>query len=312
MGRALVVLVVALAFSSVLATAHAEDIAVNGHKIAVDKAIRDWKGIAPEQDNTAVVSEGEYIWKDASGDDLGNGKYAYPQNKALKKGGDLKEFRVTFDSENLYFLIKTDRPGDWWVPYRIIGIDTDGVSGGKGGSQVLAQGNMDDYNFDSGCFAELKVSPELACEYVVAISSTYKGRIWDAKGKMTGRKEAQPDDTAGFMIEDYNWNAAEVAIPWALLGGQPAEGTSWRFVIAVGQQDNDLAREIEEEVSEYRSGGGESSEDNGVDPDVFDLAGSDKATQEKELSSYKAAGEPGDINSFATIDKSFLTVKFGK
>ncbi|MDD5270189.1 MAG: glucodextranase DOMON-like domain-containing protein [Candidatus Omnitrophica bacterium] len=312
MKRVLVVLVAALAFCPFWTAANAEDVAVNGHKIAVDKAIRDWKGAAPEAENTAAVSEGEYIWKDAAGDDAGNGKYVYPQNKALKKGGDLKEFRVTFDSENLYFMIKTDRPGDWWVPYRIIGIDTDGASGGKNGSQVLAQGDMDEYAFDSGCFAELKVSPELACDYVVAVSSTYKGRIWDAKGKMIARKEAQPDDTAGFKIEDYNWNAVEVAIPWSLVGGKPAEGTSWRFVVAIGQQDNDLAREVEEEVSEYRAGGGESSEDNGVDPDVFDLAGADKATQEKELGSYKADGEPGDTGSFATIDKSFLTVKFGK
>jgi hypothetical protein len=309
MGRVLTVLVAVLALSSVC---FADD-AVNGHKVAVDdKSVRDWKGTAPEQENTFVVSEGEYIWKDASGDDTGNGKYVYPENKALKKGGDLKEFRVTFDNDNLYMLFKTDRPGDWWVPYRIVGIDTDGASGGKGGAEVLAQGDMDDYSFDSGTFAELKVAPELACEYVVAISSTYKGRIWDAKGKLIARKEAQPDDTPGFKVGDYNWNAVEVAIPWELLGGKPAEGTTWRLIVATGQQDNDLAREVEEEVSEYRAGGGESSEDNGVDPDVFDLAGADKATQEKELGSYKADGEPGDANSFAVISKSFLTVKFGK
>ncbi|MFA6355898.1 MAG: glucodextranase DOMON-like domain-containing protein, partial [Candidatus Omnitrophota bacterium] len=182
MRRVLAVLVVALALFSAWTVAQAEDVAVNGHKIAVDKAIRDWKGVAPEADNTAAVSEGEYIWKDAAGDDLGNGKYVYPQNKALKKGGDLKEFRVTFDSENLYLLIKTDRPGDWWVPYRIIGIDVDGAAGGKNGNAVMAQGDMDEYAFDSGCFAELKTTPELACDYMIAVSSTYKGRIWDGKG----------------------------------------------------------------------------------------------------------------------------------
>ena len=325
MMRTLVVLVIALSFAAVcvaeeaassgaapgLSVQEAGKVAVTGHKISVDKAIRDWTGTAPEQENTAAVSNGEYIWKDAAGDDTGNGKYTYPQNKALKKGADLKEFRLTYDSENLYLLFKTDRPGDWWVPYRIVGIDTDGASGGKGGTQVLAQGDMDEYSFDSGTFAEMKVSPELAAEYVVAISSTYKGRVWDSKGKMIARKEAQPDDTPGFKVDDYNWNAVEVAIPWTVLGGKPADGTVWRLVIGVGQQDNDLAREVEEEASEWRGGGGETSEDNGVDPDIFDLAGSDKATQEKELGSYKANADPGDANGFATIDKSYLVVKFG-
>ncbi|KPK41401.1 MAG: hypothetical protein AMJ78_05595, partial [Omnitrophica WOR_2 bacterium SM23_29] len=35
---------------------------VSGHKISVDKSLRDWIGILPEQENTATVSEGEYIW----------------------------------------------------------------------------------------------------------------------------------------------------------------------------------------------------------------------------------------------------------
>nr|HPN66040.1 hypothetical protein [Candidatus Omnitrophota bacterium] len=64
MKRVLVVLVAALAFCPFWTAANAEDVAVNGHKIAVDKAIRDWKGAVPEAENTAAVSEGEYIWKD--------------------------------------------------------------------------------------------------------------------------------------------------------------------------------------------------------------------------------------------------------
>ncbi len=292
----------------------AGNIALSGHKIEVDKSLFDWKGILPDEENSAAVNNGEYIWRDASGDDTGNGRYTYPLDRQLRKGADLKEFRITFDEDNLYFFIKTNRPGDWWVPYRIVGIDTDGASGGKGGTEVLAQGDMDDYSFDSGTFAELKVAPELACEYVVAVSSTYKGRIWDASQagacKLVALRDDSPDDTPGFRIADMNWNTLEVAIPWSLIGGRP-ENKAYRFIVAVGQQDYDVAREIEEVANEWHGGGGESSEANGVDPDVFDLAGADKATQERELGSFKMSASPGDTQGFATIDRSYLTVNFG-
>ena len=279
-------------------------IPVTGHTIAVDKNIKDWTGVAPEEENAAAVSNGEYIWKDAAGDDKGSGAYTYPLDKALKKGADLKEFRVTYDKDNLYFLIKTDRPGDWWAGFKVIGIHKEGASGG---SQVLAQGDPDEMNFDSGTYANLKVAPSLACQYVVGISSTYKGRIWDAKGKLIARKEAQPDDTPGFKIEDFNWNAIEVAIPLKLIGGSPA-GQTWKFVVATGQQDNDIARKVDVEQSQYHGGGGA---DNGENPNVYDLAGADKATQEKELASYDPNASEGDPKGFATIQKSFLTVTFG-
>ena len=301
MGKLALFLAIGLVFS---ASCYAED-ALAGHTIAVDKNIQDWTGVAPEQENTGVISNGEYIWKDAAGDDTGNGKYTYPLDKALKKGADLKEFRVTYDKDNLYFLIKTDRPGDWWTGYKIIGIHKEGATGG---SEVLAQGDADEMNFDSGTYANLKVAPALACQYVVAISSTYKGRIYDEKGKMVVRKEAQPDDTPGFKVDDFNWNAVEVAVPLKLIGGSPA-GQTWKFIVAAGQQDNDLARRVEPEASQYHGGGGIENQEN---PNVYDLAGSDKATQEKELGSFDANAKEGDPKGFATVDKSALTVTFAK
>ncbi len=287
-----------------LSAAEAGKIPVVGHSVAVDKKINDWVGSAPAEENAAAVDNGEYIWKDEIGDDKGNGNYTYPLNKALKKGADLKEFRVTYDKDNLYFLIRTDRPGDWWTGYRIIGIHKEGAADGM---TLLAQGDPDECNFDSGTFANLKLSPDLACQYAVAISSTYKGRIWDSKGKLIARKEAQPDDTPGFKIEDSNWNAVEVAIPWSLIGGNPA-GQTWKFIVAAGQQDNDIARTVEEQASEWHGGGGSA---NTANPNVYDLAGSDKATQEKELSSYDPETDQGDPKGFATISKSYLTVNFG-
>lgn len=334
MGRVALILAVGLVFSAVsfaadLATSpevvaaaavavnavaksitadEAGKIPVTGHSIAVDKNVRDWTGVAPVLDNSAAVSNGEYIWKDAAGDDLGNGNYTYPQDKALTKGADLKEFRVTFDKDNLYFLIKTDRPGDWWTGFKVIGIHKEGATGGL---ETLAQGDMDEGNFDSGTFTNLKVAPALACQYVVAISSSYKGRIYDEKGKMIARKEAQPDDTPDFKVDDFNWNSVEVAIPLKLIGvpqGASPAGQTWKFIIATGQQDSDIARRVEATQSQYHGGGG--AEVN-VNPNVYDLAGSDKATQEKELGSFNSSAQEGDPKGFATIDKSFLTVNFG-
>jgi len=278
---------------------------VSGHSVKVDKNVRDWSGIAPEQENTGTVSNGEYIWKDAKGDDTGNGNYTYPTNKAVNKGADLREFRVTWDSENLYLLIKCDRPGDYWAPYRIIGIDQDGATGGRGGSQVLIQG---DGEADTGCCGNLKVAPELACEYVIGIFNSYKGRMWDARGKLIARKAGDDSDTPGFLIDDFNWNAVEVAIPLKLIGGSPA-GKTWRFIIGTGLQDNDVLRKVDKEASEWHGGGGET---NGSNPYVYDLAGPDKKTQENELNSYARDGDPSDPGTFAVIKKSYLTVTFSE
>lgn len=291
-----------------LSVEEAGKIPLIGHTAAVDKNIKEWVGIPPEQENTAVVNNGEYIWKDAAGDDTGNGKYSYPLIKALKKGADLREFRVTFDRNNLYFLIKTDHPGDWWTPFRIIGIRKEGAAGGM---QLLAQGDKDKYDFDSGTFANLKLSPNLACHYVIAISSTYKGRIWDAEGRLIARKEEEPDDTPGFEIDDYKWSAVEVAVPLKLLGvpqGASPAGQTWKFIVAIGQQDKDIARVVDPGPSELHGGGGSPNHEN---PNVYDLAGSDKATQEKELGSYDPNAQEGDPKGFATIEESFLTVNFG-
>ncbi|KPK42532.1 MAG: hypothetical protein AMJ78_02270, partial [Omnitrophica WOR_2 bacterium SM23_29] len=279
-------------------------------KISVDKSLRDWIGILPEQENTATVSEGEYIWNDAADDDTGDGDYTYPTDRALKRGADLREFRVTYDKDNLYLMIKCDRPGDWWAPYRLVGIDQDGAKGGRGGTEVLIQGDMDELSSDSGSFGELRVSPELACEYVIGISSTYKGRIWDANGELVARREGEADDTPGFKVDDSNWFAVEVAIPLKLIGGSP-EGQTWRFIVATSQQDYDVAREIEEASSEWHGGGGEESDLDGVDPDYYDLASPDKEVQEKELNSYRAGADPGDTDAFATINESYLIVNFG-
>ena len=278
--------------------------AFTGHSIKVDGATNDWTGIAPSEPNTWTINNGEYIWKDAAGDDTGNGHYTYPLNKALKGGCDLREFRLTCDDNDLYFLIKCDRPGDFWPPLRIIGIHKEGTAGGM---TVLAQGDVREPDFDKGVSANLKVVPELACQYVIAISSSaYKGRIWNAEGKLIARKEGDKNDTPGFKIESINWNEVEVGIPLDLIGGSPA-GQVWKVIVAVGQQDFDVARKIDVSANEWNGGGGAPNNSN---PYVYDLAGADKEIQEKDLGSYKSNAAFGDPKGFAVIERSFLKIDF--
>ena len=283
--------------------------AFSGHSIKVDGSIGDWVGIAPTTPNTSTISKGEYIWKDAEGDDTGNGRYIYPTNSAFRRAADLEEFRVTWDSRNVYFLIKCSRPGDWWVPYRLIAIDKDGARRGKKGAQVLAQGDIDLLGPDSGTFGELKVEPELACEYVIAISNTFRGRVWNAAGKLVAKTDGKRTDTAGFLIKDSNWSAIEVAIPQRIIGDP--SGKTWRFIVATGLEDHGFLREVFRDPTEWHGGGGEDAgAEDGVDPDVYDLASPDIETQEAELSSYKSLAPAGDTSAFATIKKSYLSVTF--
>ena len=272
---------------------------VKGHTINVDKNIKDWIGQAPAE-NTWTVSEGEFIWEDAKNDDTGPGQYKYPTNKAFIKSSDLREFRVTFDDKNLYLLITCSRPGDWWAPMRLVGIDTNGV---EGGLETKGMTTLPGYG-------EINVSPSLACEYAIGISGSYKGFVWDASGKVIAKKMGKNDDTPGFQIDDFNWNNVEVAVPWTLLGGKPS-GKTWRFIVAVGQQDNDHFREVNEVGSEWHGGGGEGSEgDTGPDPDIYDLASPSLEIQQKELGSYKATGSGSTAADYATIERSFLPVTF--
>ncbi|MDD5132035.1 MAG: glucodextranase DOMON-like domain-containing protein [bacterium] len=276
--------------------------------IKVDKNISDWTGVPPEQENTSCVSSGEFIWKDVKGDDTGNGKYYYPANQELARGADLLEFRVTYDSKNVYFLIKTTRPGNWWTPFKLIGIHKEGQ---KGGLSFFPQGDSDTLDPTTGAFSELRVASELSLHYTIAILGTFKGFIWDENGKMVARKLGENSDTKGFMVDDDKWSAVEVAIPISIIGN-PA-GQTWKIIIGVGQEENSHLREVYGEGNEWHGGGGEGKEnEDGVDPDVFDLASPSQEIQEKELASYNENGQAGDVAGFAVITESFVPVYFAK
>jgi hypothetical protein len=307
MKRTKILLTLLIAVFLLASSVFAADL-VGRKTIKVDKNIMDWTGVPPTQENTSCVSNNEFIWKDAKGDDTGNGKYYYPSNQDLGKGADLLEFRVTYDAQNVYFLFKTTRPGNWWTPYRLIGIHKEGQPGGM---SFFPQGDVDTIDPTTGCFGELRVAPELSLHYTVAIFGTFKGFIWDDKGKLVARKLGEKTDTQGFQVDDDNWNAVEVAIPISIIGN-PA-GQTWKVIVGVGQEENSHLREVYAEGTEWHGGGGEGKDnEDGVDSDIFDLASPSSEIQEKELGSYAADGRPGEIASFAQISQSYVTINFAK
>ena len=278
---------------------------LSGHSIRVDGTLSSWVGTAPEQPNSGAISKGEFIWKDAYDDDTGNGKYTYPNNPSFTKAADLEEFRVTCDDKNVYFLIKTARPGDWWAPFRVIAIDTSGSAGGKRGTQVIQQGDMDTLDADTGAFCNLRVAPPLSIDYVITIAGTYKVRIWDSSGKLVAKARGEKTDTPGIKIKDFNVSAVEMQVPQKIIGNP--RGKVWKFIVACGLEDNEHAREVRKTTDEWHGRGGA---DNGENPNIYDLASPNTTTQERELGSFDVNARPRDPKGFAAIQKSYLEVRF--
>jgi hypothetical protein len=204
-------------------------------------------------------------------------------------------------------LIKCRKPGDYWAAYRLVGIHKENSS--EPFTTLLAQGNPEDRDPESGCMGNIKVAPELACQYVIGLSSTWKVYVWNAKNKLIAKRVGKDDDTPGLRMDDENWSAVEVAIPLEIIGN-PA-GQTWKFVVGVGLQESDYLRSVEAEQSEWHGGGavGDDKEP-GASPNLYDLAGAPKALQDEDLASYRRGGTNSDSSGFAIIKNSYLTVKF--
>lgn len=280
---------------------------ITGHTIEIDKNIADWRGNLPARDDSWIVDQGEFIWRDAQGDDKGPGSYTYPTNAAFANAADIREVRITWDSKNLYILIKCMRPGDYWAAYRIVGIHKENSL--EPSTTLLAQGNPEDRNPEEGCMGNIKVSQELACQYVIGLSSTWKVFVWNAKNKLIAKRIGKDDDTSGLRMDDASWAAVEVAIPLEIIGN-PA-GQTWKFIVGAGLQEGEYFRTVQGEQTEWHGGGGDGDDkEPGACPAIYDLAGAPRPAQEKDLASYRRGGSSGDSSGFAVIKNSCLTVKF--
>jgi hypothetical protein len=75
--------------------------------IKVGGGTDDWLGTPPTLFDSGHSNRREYIWKDAVGDDTGDGDYTYPTDPRFEPGClDLRQFRVSVDGDSMNFLLR--------------------------------------------------------------------------------------------------------------------------------------------------------------------------------------------------------------
>ncbi len=260
-----------------------------GHSITVDGNYSDWRNLPYLNDNSSIYFSNEFIYKDPLNDDTGDGDYTYPTNSRFTQGMlDITEFRVTYDSNFLYFYIKlktaSPHPDGWWLNGIIIGIN----------DETLTQGNYyliegDGINPDSGPCAEIRTIFKI--QYTIFMASTYRIRMWDWEGKKIGDGD-DPDNSDGSLnnlkVKAGTWNIYEAGIPLSLLN---IKNKKIRFLAGSCFEENQMVREVQGYplLTEWYITGGDRYWWNNLssDPDVIDLIGADKYHQEQDLSSYE-------------------------
>jgi len=249
----------------------------------------------------------QYVWKDAFGDDTGNGNYTYPTNAEFKESAyDIDEFRFAYDLENAYFLVTMHGDQDFFGAYaaRIgIWVDRSDITTGVDTTDV-----GDHKNF---CQA-----PDVAF---------FEGFNWDFHVSNRGGFQSaylyRVEDNASFFggtvqeFENVGTRTVELAVPWADIGGLPSELTVLRMVVGAGSEDGggNWREVIGGDPGEWNFGGGCTGNDDEFntdsclfdgDADLLDLIGAaTQAEQEADLTSSDCAGYvlPVITNSFVTV-----------
>ncbi|MEM1675913.1 MAG: carboxypeptidase regulatory-like domain-containing protein [Desulfurococcaceae archaeon] len=203
----------------------------------VDGDPSDWTGTPPVDDNTYSYSEGEWIWRDAAGDERTD--FASPD-----PGVDLVEFRVTGDIDYIYLLFKFNSMagfniGDNGATFIALAIDRDRIPGS--GVEWFA-GESD-----------TKTSDLARWEYQLVINladSRYSGQglrsiihylnestnNWGAIFQLLDTNwnhiyVAGDDGTYGILAVNLDLNTIEVRLKWDLIGGRPLDGEYIRLTL---------------------------------------------------------------------------------
>ena len=290
----MVSLVVLLGTSSVLVGSRSGAAAVGpigpvGPKtITVDGDPSDWTGTAPT-DNTAALSNGEFIWNDTAGDDTGNGAYTYPTSGDFNPElFDVRELRITADSGSLYVLVKVGNLTNAW--------------GGSDGFSTVAAVLLIDTTLDGGgtltSRPNVNITAGQGWEYYVKIGNTG----WQAEN-------AKIFDTAGHWAPIVNkgnpaLDSIEVSIPLSFIGkdGYDIDGATWGFMFFLQSHAGENAdgfRSVTAAGAAYDFGGC----DSGVYmcPKIEDVGFSlSKAAQEAELGTF-ATDHPATMSSSAQV-----------
>jgi len=217
------------------------------------------------------VGQGIYTFFDESNDDKGDGDYTYPTNSVFKGGlFDLREFRLTYDNFNLYFLLKLGKVTNVWNNMAgfchqraVILIDQD---------RVYGSGN-------TSAYPNVNVDPACAWEYEVVIGPSVGGTI--------NAKAFARDGSSVSIINKGStaYNVIEASVPISFIGNP--RNQTWRFMVLICSQNESGPfggfRDVTYSGGEWVFGGGT---DTDYDPLVLDLAFTSGADQDSQLNSY--------------------------
>ncbi len=186
-------------------------------KREIDGNYADWVGTAGTDDNSSVVSSGEFIWKDFSYDVRNPGGGTGLAGST--NGYELTEFRITSDKYYLYFLIKLKDITSLNYPYIGITIDTNQIN--LSGQQWY------------GDFADLKVNTLSYWERELIFPYNNTVRFYNSSFAST---------SAGIMSRSTNYNTIEGAIRWIDLG--ITNSGKYRFTTMVAQDSNGFTKDF--------------------------------------------------------------------
>jgi hypothetical protein len=235
-------------------------------EITIDGFTNDWYGEGLSAEDTWHTSRREYVWRDAIGDDNGDGDYVYPLDFRFETGClDLWEFRVCVDFNSINFLLIFESIDDG------SGDGTDGILGfSEQIIEILIDVDRDGTGRDDTIRnARLKLDKEIGWEYAVWADGWDNGYVEDELSNIYYVVNARGSPLS---------NAVEISIP--VTSQVIPDFEMWRYVVLIGAQDfNSLPSPIEGSSSgfmkvdeiESPSGGGGGEDFNGADPNVYDM-----------------------------------------
>jgi carbohydrate-binding DOMON domain-containing protein len=243
----------------------------------------------------------QWQYDDPVGDDDGDGDYTYPTNAAWSSTEyDIDEFRLAYDSTNLYVMAVTASPdADFFggfAPGLYVFIDRAGVGPG---STTTTVGQMNSFCRD----------PDLAFGGGFAFDFALDNRAgFDGVYHYVVSPEASNFPGNAAEGESIPNRCVEMSIPWADIGGAVGAETL-DIVVGCYSVDGANVREIDVTASGFL-GGGSNATDNVTgtcpatnedeDADVYDLVGS-----------ANAAGQLADLATgipHATITNSIISI----
>ncbi len=259
--------------------------------------------------NIATWTLGQFSWKDRTGDDVGDGNYAYPMTNLVDWVGrsDISWVNMSSSTTQLYINAKLNaNPETQWKQRMgtiAIFIDTDHQFGSGGRSVTLVGSGAE---LADPHPMNLSVAPNFAFEYLVVATFQNRSEVGDASGVgemfvynstwnaaqrrwsliyLSTAPGISPEPATG-QVFARNGNEVEIWLNRSVIGS----GDNWTY-LAAGVLFDDAARPFDQggirqvrEVASDWIGGGSNGPFN---PNVYDMAFyPTTADQMRDLSNY--------------------------